>query len=166
MRVDAVGNLLVGQTASGFTNANSVSIQSTAANTGNVVVNHVSGASSGNAYASFGYNGTGIGSITQNGTTAVAYNTSSDVRLKKNIVDAPSAVEKVKALQVRSFDWKADDSHVPHGFVAQELNEVEPLAVTQGETWQIDPSKLVATLTKALQEALIRIEALEAAIKG
>jgi hypothetical protein len=111
----------------------------------------------------FNTNGTNaiVGSVSVS-STATAYNTSSDVRLKKNIVEAPSAVEKIKALQVRSFDWKNDDSHVEHGFVAQELQTVEPLAVTEGDTWAIDPSKLVATLTKALQEALARIEALEA----
>ncbi len=106
-----------------------------------------------------------VGTISTNGTTT-AYNTTSDARAKDNIVDAPSAVAKVKAMQVRSFDWKADGSHVDHGFIAQELNEVEPLAVTQGETWSIDPSKLVATLTKALQEALVRIDALEAEVQA
>jgi hypothetical protein len=72
----------------------------------------------------------------------------------------------VQALQVRSFDWKSDDSHVQYGFVAQELHEVAPLAVTPARTeeeiWAIDPSKLVATLTKALQEALSEIDSLKA----
>jgi hypothetical protein len=108
---------------------------------------------------------TAVGSITVT-STATSYVTSSDERLKKNIVPASSAIAKLNAIQVRSFDWNADDSHVQHGFIAQELVNVEPAAVVQGRTaddmWGVDPAKLVPVLVKALQEALARIEALEA----
>jgi hypothetical protein len=156
---DTAANVMIGKTASSA-NGDGAQIFPT----GTIGLGHVTGTVTGTAYAAFGYANSGIGSITQNGTTAVAYNTTSDARLKKNIVAAPSAAEKVKAMQVRSFDWKADDSHVEHGFIAQELQIVEPLAVTEGETWQIDPSKLVATLTKALQEALSEIDSLKARV--
>jgi hypothetical protein len=159
MRIDSSGNLMIGQSTSGLSNSNSYFYSPTSFWGG---YNHVSGLSTGTAYLYFSYAGTSIGAVVRNTNTTVSYNTSSDVRLKKNIVPALSATEKVKALQVRSFDWIADDNHVDHGFVAQELQTVEPLAVTEGEIWAIDPSKLVATLTKALQEALARIEALEA----
>ncbi|MEK9699365.1 MAG: tail fiber domain-containing protein, partial [Candidatus Poseidoniales archaeon] len=57
------------------------------------------------------HNGNGqVGSVSTNGT-ATAYNTSSDQRLKENIVDAPSASDDIDAIQVRSFDWKVDGSH-------------------------------------------------------
>jgi hypothetical protein len=163
MRIDSVGSVLIGLTATPVSNnaSNGFAVVGQTAGTA-VLIGHINGTTTGAYYSTFSYNAGIIGSITQNGTTAVSYNTTSDARLKKNIVPAQSAVEKVKALQVRSFDWKADDSRVEHGFIAQELQTVEPLAVTEGEIWQIDPSKLVATLTKALQEALARIEALEA----
>jgi hypothetical protein len=166
MRIDSSGNVLIGATTS--TPASGITIMpGTGLNT-NIGVHHASGAPSGNFYIGFNYNSVNIGGITQNGTTAVSYNTTSDARRKQNIVDAPSAIQKVKAIQVRSFDWMSDSSHVEHGFVAQELQTVAPDAVHVGgddpdvAPWGVDPSKLVATLTKALQEALAEIEALKA----
>jgi hypothetical protein len=166
MRIDSAGNLRLGTTAqiAGTGEKFSVNVSSTgfgqflqqSNNSGYGI--GIQAQNNMNFYAAAGGQ---VGAISNNGTTTT-YATTSDVRLKKNIVEASSAVEKVKALQVRAFDWKSDDSHVEHGFIAQELQTVEPLAVTEGETWAIDPSKLVATLTKALQEALARIEALEA----
>ena len=70
-----------------------------------------------------------VGNITTSGS-ATAFNTSSDQRLKDNIVDAPSASDDIDAIQVRSFDWKADGSHQKYGMVAQELQGVAPEAVT------------------------------------
>jgi hypothetical protein len=117
--------------------------------------------------------GTTTGSITRVGGTGVAYNVTSDQRLKENIQDAGSASALVAALQVRQFDWKVDNSHQNFGFVAQELLTIAPEAVHQPsdetEMMGVDYSKLVPMLTKAIQEqqALItsltaRIAALEA----
>ncbi|MDC3237467.1 tail fiber domain-containing protein, partial [bacterium] len=109
--------------------------------------------------------GTSVGKITTNGS-ATAYVTSSDVRLKENITNADDPFAKINAIQVRQFDWKADGSHQDYGFIAQELVEVAPEAVSQGETeediWGVDPSKLVPVLVKAIQELTARLEALEA----
>ena len=60
--------------------------------------------------------------------SATSFNTTSDARLKDNIVDAPSAIAKVKSIQVRSFDWKSDKSHVEHGFIAQE-HPTDPFSI-------------------------------------
>jgi hypothetical protein len=106
------------------------------------------------------------------------YATSSDARLKENIVDAPSALESVNNIQVRSFDWKNGVGSVEYGVIAQELYEVAPEGVSVGKdkedgemeiAWGFDGSKLVPRLIKAIQEqqALIttlteRITALEA----
>jgi hypothetical protein len=110
-----------------------------------------------------------VGSVTQSGS-ATAYNTTSDARLKENIVDAPAATELVEAMQVRSFNFKGvEGSEVQHGFIAQELQTVAPVAVSVGDdgeeitqAWGVDYSKLVPILVKSLQEALSRIDALEA----
>jgi hypothetical protein len=106
---------------------------------------------------------TARGSIDYNRAgAAVRYNTTSDARLKTNIEDAPSALGILDAIKVRQFDWKeAGTDHVSHGFIAQELHEVVPAAVSVGDTWQVDNSKLVPILIKALQEALQRIAVLE-----
>ena len=167
-RIDSSGNLLVGTTSTG--NSNSKSFVANVDN-GYIVVNHLNGQGSGSGYASFGYNGGEIGYISQNGTTAVAYNTTSDYRLKNSVAPMTGALAKVALLKPCTYKWNADGSD-GEGFIAHELAEVCPHAVT-GEKdavdedgnpkYQgIDTSFLVATLTAALQEAVAKITALEA----
>ena len=72
------------------------------------------------------------GTITVTGTTT-AYNTSSDRRLKSNIQDAASASSKIDAMKVRQFDWTEDGKHQDYGMIAQELQPIEPLAVSGSE---------------------------------
>lgn len=57
--------------------------------------------------------------------TSVAYNTSSDERLKENIVNMPSQLENIKSLSARAFDWKSTGEH-DNGFIAQEIYRVYP----------------------------------------
>ena len=126
---------------------------------------HPNGTASGTSYFLFSYNGGAIGSISQNGTTAVHYSTSSDRRLKSNIQDAESASSKIDAIQVRQFDWNADGSHQDYGLIAQELQPIEPMAVTgdanSDEMMGVDYSKLVPMLLKEIQELRSRVAALE-----
>jgi len=186
-RIDSSGNLLVGTTsASGTpTQGMQVLINSGASS---IQVGHLNGTTTGNEYAGFSYNATKIGSITQSGTTAVAFNTSSDYRLKENIAPMTSALARVAALKPCTYTWKSAPDEIGEGFIAHELAEVVPQCVTGAkdavETYTdedgneatrpvyqgIDTSFLVATLTAAIQEqqALItalttRITALEAA---
>jgi len=129
------------------------------------IIGHASGTASGNAYAEFFYNGSGIGSITQSGTTAVLYNVTSDQRLKENIVDAPEFGSVIDSIKVRSYDWKADGNHQRAGFIAQELVTVAPEAVHQPEDPEqmmaVDYSKLVPMLVKELQSLRARVAQLE-----
>jgi len=156
MRIDSSGNLLVGTTSAGVGYASQGIILEPA---GYESVNHASGTSSGSAYIAFGYNSAGIGSITQNGTTGVLYNVTSDQRLKTNIVDAPQG--NIDQIKVRSFDWIADGSHQEHGMVAQELLEVAPYAVHQPtnpeEMMGVDYSKLVPMMIKEIQDLRARL---------
>ena len=105
-----------------------------------------------------------VGSISVT-TSNTAYNTSSDRRLKSNIEDAASASDKIDAIQVRQFDWNVDDSHQDYGLIAQELQPIEPLAVTgdadSDEMMGVDYSKLVPMLIKEIQELRSRVAALE-----
>jgi hypothetical protein len=161
MRLDSSGNLLVGTTSAGTTNSNSLTLEKA----GYSVINHASGTASGFGYTIFGYNGTLIGSITQSGTTAVLYNTTSDRRLKDNITDADSASDLIDAIKVRQFDWKADGSHQRYGMIAQELHEVAPEAVHSpadpDDMMAVDYSKLVPMLVKEIQSLRVRLNALE-----
>ena len=104
-----------------------------------------------------------IGSITNSGGVAVLYNTTSDQRLKNNVVDAPSG--NIDDIKIRSFDWIADGSHQEYGMVAQELLEVAPYAVYQPENpdemMAVDYSKLVPMMIKEIQDLKARLTALE-----
>ena len=165
MTLDASGNLLVGVTADTNVPTTGVTLRNSSGTTGNIGIGHASGIADGNPYINFAYNAGGIGSITQSGTTAVMYNTTSDARLKENITDANDAASLIDALQVRQFDWKADGSHQRYGFVAQELYEVAPEAVCKpqdpDEMMAVDYSKLVPMLVKELQSLRARVAQLE-----
>ena len=126
-----------------------------------------------------------VGSISTNGSST-AYTTSSDYRLKENIVPMTGALDKVALLKPVTYKWKVDGSD-GQGFIAHELQEVVAGCVTGEkdavETYTneegneqtrpkyqgVDTSFLVATLTAAIQEQQTiindlkaRIEALEA----
>lgn len=102
------------------------------------------------------------GSISYNrGGGLVAYNTTSDVRRKKNVKDSSEASSLIDAIKIRSFDWADSDIHLEHWLVAQELVDVVPHAVTRGDEdrdWAIDPSKLIPVAIKELQSIRRRLE--------
>ena len=164
-RIDSSGNFLVGGTSGVGINTNGgYYVSLTALNT-YTMTSHVSGSVSGSPYAYFYYANTYVGQISQNGTTGVNFTSASDERLKENIVDAPSALSSVNAIKVRSFDWKADGSHVDYGYIAQELLEIAPEAVSVHENPEqmmgVDFGKLTPRIVKAIQELTARLEALE-----
>jgi hypothetical protein len=135
------------------------------------LVNNNNAAATGYVFESFRRSSVEIGSITQNGTTGVLFNTTSDRRLKDNIVPAPSASDAIDAIEIVSHDWKAaPDEHVKYGVIAQDLHAVAPQAVTVGDdgeeiekTWGVDYSKLVPMLIKEIQTLRARVAALEQA---
>ena len=105
---------------------------------------------------------------------AVRYNTTSDQRLKENIVDAPSAIDLINSVKIRSFDWKETGFHVDYGVIAQELNEVAPDAVSEGidnedgtikQSWGVDTSVLIPALIKTVQEQQTIINDLKARVE-
>ena len=161
MRIDSSGNLLVG-TSSLFGNEKyAFGFEGSARN--GISLRNTSG--SGTPYmVAFQWGSTTVGDITSS-STATVYNTTSDQRLKENIVDAPSASDDIDAIQVRSFDWKADGSHQKYGMVAQELNTVAPDAVTvpedESKMQSVDYSKLVPMLVKEIQSLRARVAQLE-----
>ena len=114
--------------------------------------------------------GTFKGSISIS-TSAVAYNTTSDHRLKENVSDMTGAITRLKTLQPKRFNFIADpDDTIVDGFLAHEVTAVpEAVMGTHNATdsdnnpiyQQIDQSKLVPLLVGALQEAIAKIETLE-----
>jgi hypothetical protein len=158
-RFTTTGDFLVGAT----TNFPAGDVFQYSPSSSNAAICHSSSISSGTNYIGFLYNGSTIGSITQSGTTAVLYNVTSDQRLKENIVDAPEFGSVIDSIQVRSFDWKADQTHQRAGFIAQELVTVAPEAVHQPNDTEdmmaVDYSKLVPMLVKEIQSLRQRLSA-------
>ena len=163
-----------------ITNGGVVAVNRTTALHGGVfVLDYTNGTSAGLAIKDTNTSGTGVvlhvvngsgtivGGISQNQSTT-SFNTSSDYRLKKNVVDITDGIARVKQLQPRRFNFIANDTTTVDGFVAHEAQAVVPEAVTgekDGEEMQgIDQSKLVPLLTAALQEAIAKIETLEARV--
>jgi hypothetical protein len=103
-----------------------------------------------------------------------SYGALSDIKLKENIVDANSQWGDLKALQVRNYNFKEGQTHTQIGLVAQEAELVSPGLVTESPdrdaegndlgtvTKSVNYSVLYMKAVKALQEAMERIEALEA----
>jgi hypothetical protein len=183
-RIDSSGNLLVGTTSGTSrlvvtTTTGSASTVTFDGSVGNGINIKTTYASTGSLYLNFQNSaGNGTGSISQNGTTTVAYTTSSDYRMKENVAPMTGALAKVSALNPVTYTWKEDGSS-GEGFIAHELQEVCPHAVV-GEKdavnedgsinpQGIDTSYLVATLTAAIQEQQAIIEQMQsrlAALEG
>jgi hypothetical protein len=167
MRIDSSGNLLVGKTATGLASsgfeANATGM--TASNSGAEAANFNRNTSDGTVVL-FRRSSAGVGTIGVT-TTATSYNTSSDYRLKNTIAPMTGALAKLALLKPCTYKWKLDNSD-GEGFIAHELQEVVPYAVSgekDGEQMQgVDYSKLTPILTAALQEAIAKIENLEARI--
>ena len=104
-----------------------------------------------------------VGSISVTGS-ATAYNTSSDRRLKENVIATAKGLDTVMRLPVYDFSFKSDATHkMQTGFMAQELAKVFPDAVTtngdDGEValngkggWSVDYGRVTPILVKAVQE--------------
>jgi hypothetical protein len=105
-----------------------------------------------------------------------SYGSASDIKLKENIVDANSQWDDLKALQVRNYNFKEGQTHTQIGLVAQEAELVSPGLVSESPdrdedgndlgtvTKSVNYSVLYMKAVKALQEAMERIEQLEAKV--
>jgi hypothetical protein len=183
MRLDSSGNLLVGTTDTGFNARQLVRFSASGTSTRGLVC--WNGGGPGAQHIGFSNSGGAIiGSISQSGEGAIAYNTSSDYRLKENVQPMTGALATVAALKPCTYTWKADGS-AGQGFLAHELQAVVPDCVT-GEKdavetvddldadgrkigtkevprYQgVDTSFLVATLVAAIQELKSEFDAYKA----
>lgn len=145
-------------------------VQGNSAEVRNLIATNNTAAGTGSVgFVAFKRNDTFTGGISQTGS-ATAYNTSSDYRLKDNVVPMTGALAKVALLKPVTYTWKLDGS-ASEGFIAHELAEVCPHAVfgekdavnedgsikSQG----IDTSFLVATLVAAIQELKAEVDLLK-----
>jgi hypothetical protein len=173
MRITSGGNVFVGNTTgdyntvgvSAFSDGN---LQAVTNNRSTLVVNRKG---SDGVIVDFYRDTNNPGTISVT-TTATAYNTSSDYRLKENVIAVTDGITRLQQLKPSRFNFIVDPSKTVDGFLAHEVQSVVPEAIT-GEkdavdddgnpVYQgIDQSKLVPLLTAALQEAVAKIESLEA----
>ena len=173
MRIDSSGVVFVGTTSSApHTDGSGISLNPTAG-----VLVGVDGTHAG-IFARHNSNGecvrfqrdnTDVGSIDVT-TSSTSYNTSSDYRLKENVVSISDGITRLKTLKPKRFNFIADATKTVDGFLAHEVTAVpEAITGTKDEVdsdnnpvYQgIDQSKLVPLLTAALQEAVAKIEVLE-----
>nr|BAR29297.1 unnamed protein product [uncultured Mediterranean phage uvMED] len=111
-------------------------------------------------------NGTGtVGTISIT-STSTAYNTSSDARLK-DVTGKAKGLEVINKLNPVAYNWKADGK-ADEGLIAQEVMNIVPNAVTGSEEdyYQMDYSKLVTPLIKAIQEQQEQINVLQSEINN
>ena len=134
-------------------------------------VNAINGAND-ERYFAFYRDNNQIGTITLNGTTNVSYDTSSDYRLKENIEPMTGSIARLKQIKPSTFNFISEPDRSCEGFIAHELAEIVPNAVSgekdamRDDGVKIDPQgvdfgRVVPLLVSAVQELTAKVEALE-----
>jgi hypothetical protein len=187
-RIDSSGNLLVGTTSAG----GRLAVTAGSASQSPIVTSSVSGDTSFQAilvskfdnnsttsqnFIQFQINngGANCGRITANGANTAAFGSTSDQRVKENIVDLPSQLANIMALRPVEYDYiESYGGGHQIGFIAQEMQQVYPDVISQDDSEEnilsiTGWSKTEARLVKAIQElkAIVDAQAVEiAALKG
>jgi hypothetical protein len=184
MRIEANGNVLVGQSTFGASN-NGIKLDVASTNAHIYVANtqtnttapclYLNRQSASGRIVEFRQGGTHVGSISVT-STATAFNQSaSDYRLKEAIAPLEGGLAKVCAMKPVSFKWK-ESGKSDTGFIAHELQAVIPEAIS-GEKDAVDaegnpeyqaifpaPAQLVASLVAAIQELKAELDEAKAKI--
>ena len=118
------------------------------------------------AHTQISFNNTAgqVGTINTSGS-GTTYNTTSDIRLKQDI-EPLEATDKLMQMNPVSYAWKANpDGPRSMGFIAQEMQELMPDAVSTGDNdeamMSMDYGRITPILVSALQDAHRKIEQLE-----
>ena len=119
----------------------------------------------GGSVIDFSFASTNVGNITVSGVSTI-YNTSSDRRVKKNISETVLGLDTLIQIPVNDFNF-INDPNGPRqqGFIAQELYDIYPNAVTTNgddgiveldtpnkNPWSVDYGRLTPLLVKSIQE--------------
>ena len=168
------GNVLIGSTTSGLTNGTAITLGG-----GSIQLEGTSYVFYGNRTTSDGLfmgirrNNVDVGSITVT-TSATAFNTSSDYRLKTDFKDY-NGLSLINSIKTYDYAWAIDNTRA-YGVKAHELQELLPYMVF-GEKdatndddsikpQAVDYSKIVPVLVKAIQEQQVQIEELKTLLKA
>ena len=192
VRIDTSGNLLVGTTgaggskfrvnSSGLAGAFYVTAASTTATEAIQIVKYDNNSTTAQVFQKFYINdgAAACGQINANGANTAAFGSTSDSRLKENIVDLPSQLSNIMALRPVEFDYiESEGGGHQIGFIAQEVQAIYPDLVGEradGMFTLTDLNKNDARLIKAIQElkalvdtqasTITQLQADVAALKG
>jgi len=172
-RINSSGSLFVGKTATGIGTAGVEIVggfgQFTVNNDASLFTNRLG---SDGDIVKFYRDTSQVGSISVT-TTATAYNTSSDYRLKDNPQPLTNSGAFIDALKPKAWDWKADGSKGV-GFIAHEAQEVSPSSVVGAkdavdadgkpvmQAMEYGSAEFIANIVAELQSLRARVAQLEA----
>ena len=132
--------------------------------------------------ASTGFINPNSGGVYQ-GNNSTTWSTTSDRRIKKNIVDNNTGLEKLKDIQVRNFEYRTKDEITDFdnpdsavvekegmqlGVIAQEIQDILPDMVKTESTgvMTVDPDNMTWYLVNAVKELSAKVEELESKLNG
>jgi hypothetical protein len=109
------------------------------------------------------------GRIRLTATNSIQMVNTSDARLKANVLTISNALETIDKLRPVSFNFLSDEE-TRHGFIAQEVNKVYPMAVyipeNEEESWMIDYISFTPIITAGVKELMAKIERLESRLQA
>ena len=144
MRITSSGRVLVGTTTSG--GSSGLTIQAgTNGSPAYLQWNKANSPSEGCMV--FRFNGAAKGSVTYT-STGTAFNTTSDYRVKENVVNLTGASARLNELGVKRFNFIDDDTNtLVDGFLAHEVATVVPEAITGTKDAMMDEEYEVTPAT-------------------
>jgi hypothetical protein len=164
MRIDSSGRLLINGTSANTQGMLQVFFNDASSAPANYGASFEASRTNSSVHIAFENPNGVVGSI-QTLNSATSYNTSSDGRLK-NILGEAKGLEVINKLNPVNFEWKKDKD-IQDGLIAQEVKDIVPNAVSEDSDgyYQMDYSKLVTPLIKAVQEQQEQIESLKSEIE-
>ena len=126
----------------------------------------------GGYYIAFVNNAGGLaGYVSQTSSTTVLYSSTSDYRLKENVLPMQNAIDRILKIKPVTYKWKNTENEYGEGFIAHELQEIVPLAVAGQKddmnkdgtikTQGVDYGMLTPLLVAAMQEQQALITSLQ-----
>ena len=173
MRITSGGDLLIGS-GGAEPSATQIGLKIGYASSG-TFVNNAKNITTTTAHINF-FNPNGLVGAIKTSGSSTSYVTSSDYRLKENVVDMTGALDRVDQLEPKRFNFIADEDTTVDGFLAHEVQDIVPEAVTGekdevdedgNDIYQgIDQSKLVPLLVGAIKELRAEVNSLKAQINN
>lgn len=114
--------------------------------------------STGDGFVNFYSSGGFMTRITGDGAGGITYNTSSDARLKENVVDTRYSIDDLMKIRVRDYNFISAPGKMTTGVIAQDLYGIYPPAVSVGganpatDPWGVDYGRLTPLIVKSVQD--------------